>query len=35
MNYKTKIVIALNKSYWYRKLAYYYQKWSVGRNPMN
>lgn len=35
MNYKTKIVLALNKSYWYRKLAYYYQKWSVGRNPMN
>lgn len=35
MNLLTKIIIFFNKSYYYRKLAYLYQKWSVKRNPMN
>ena len=35
MNIRTKIIQFLNKSFYYRKLAYLYQKWSVERNPMN
>lgn len=34
MNLRTKIILLLNKSYYYRKLACQYQKWSVKRNPM-
>lgn len=34
MNIRTKIILFLNKSFYYRKLAYLFQKWSVKRNPM-
>lgn len=34
MNLLTRTIIFLNKSYYYRKLAYLYQKWSVRRNPL-
>lgn len=34
MNLRTKLILFLNKNYWYRKLAYYYQKQSVLRNPL-
>lgn len=34
MDLRTKIVLFFNKSYYYKKLAYLYQKWSVERNPI-
>lgn len=34
MNLRTKIILFLNKSFLWRKMAYYYQRWSVNRNPM-
>lgn len=34
MKLLTKLIIVLNKSYYYRKLAYLYKRWSVNRNPM-
>ena len=35
MKYKKHILGLLNKSYFYRVLAYRFQKWSVERNPLN
>lgn len=34
MNVRTKIIIFFNKSFLWRKIAYYFQRWSVNRNPI-
>lgn len=34
MNIRTKIILFLNKNYYYKKIAYYYHKVSVSYNPL-
>lgn len=35
MNIRTRLILFLNNSFFYRKCAFLYQKWSVSRNPLN